>query len=41
MINNALGASAKSKKVRNVKGWGGRGLQKNVHMTFPVDKIDL
>ena len=37
-INNATGASAKSKKMRDVsKG----GLQKNVHMTFLVDKIDM
>ena len=41
------GASKKSKKVRDVSkgGWGGEGgvgsLQKNVHMTFLVDKIDV
>ena len=42
-IDNATGASAKSKKVRdfsNGGGWVG-GLQKNVHMTFLVDKIDM
>ena len=35
-----LGASAKSKKVRDVSN-GREGSQKNVHMTFLVDKIDL
>ena len=45
-INNAPGASALSKKVRDVsKGGGGGGgvesLQKNVHMTFLVGKIDM
>ena len=39
-INNASGVSAESKKVRDVSKGGGRGLQKNVHMTFlVVDKI--
>ena len=39
-INNAPGASAKSKKcVTFLRGVG--GLQKNVHMTFLMDKIDL
>ena len=44
-INNASGATAVSKEVRDVsKGGGGGGvggLQKNVHMTFLVDKIDM
>ena len=43
-VNNATGASATSKKLRDVsKGGGGgvEGLQKNIHMTFLVDKIDL
>ena len=39
-INNASGASAVSKKVCDVSKGGG-GLQKNVHMTFLVDKIDM
>ena len=40
-INNATGAYAKSKKVRDVSKGGGGGFQKNVHMTFLEDKIDL
>ena len=40
-INNATGASAKSKKVCDISKGGGGVLQKNVHMTFLVDKIDL
>ena len=44
-LNNASEALAESKKVRDVsKGGGGGGmggLQKNVHMTFLVDKIDM
>ena len=41
-INNVSGASAESKKVRDVsKGGGVGGSQKNVHMTFLVDKIDM
>ena len=38
-INNASGVSTESKKVRDVSK--GRGLQKDVHMTFLVDKIDM
>ena len=44
-INDALGTSIESKKVRDVSkgggGGGGGGLQGNVHMTFLVDKIDM
>ena len=42
-INNASGASAESKKLRDVSkgGWDGRDLHENVHMTFLVDKIDM
>ena len=45
-INNATGASAKSENVLDVSnggggGGGGGGLQKNVHMTFLVDKINI
>ena len=43
-ITNASVASAESKKVRDVSkggGGGGGGPQKNGHMTFLVDKIDM
>ena len=40
-INNATGASVKSKKVCDISKGGGGCLQKNVHMTFLVDKINL
>ena len=33
--------SAESKEVRYVSKRGGGGLQKNVHMTFLMDKIDM
>ena len=41
-MNNASEAFTELKKVRDVskEGWG-VGLQKNVHMTFLVDKIDM
>ena len=34
---------AEWKKVRDVskEGWGRGGIQKNVHMTFLIDKIDM
>ena len=42
MINNAPGASAVSKKVRDVSNGGGEGgFQNNVHMMFLVDKINM
>ena len=41
ILNNASEASAESKKVRDVSKKGGGGPQKNVHMTFLVNKIDM
>ena len=40
-INNASQALAELKKVCDVPKRGWRGLQKNVHMTFLVDKINM
>ena len=40
-MKNASGPMAEWKKVRDVFKRGGGCLQRNVHMTFLVDKIDI
>ena len=42
ILHNTQTCKINNRKVRDVsKGGGGGGLQKNVHMTFLVGKIDM